>query len=130
MGRKFRGLGSHHTQSPLGWGLPPYQVASWFIQPFGYNRYGPKIGGSAPLWERGAGSHLTQWPGLRPTCVPSFILIRRTVWPQCTNVTDRTDRQRIDSIRRTVLQTVAQKWIEKSCVIYRTLTLLMTSSVP
>jgi len=25
--------------------------------------------------------------------VPSFILIRPTVWPQYTNVTDRTDRQ-------------------------------------
>ena len=54
----------------------------------------------------------TMWPGQRPTCVPSFILIRPTVWPQCTNVTDRqdrTDRKRSDSIGRTVLQTVAQK---------------------
>jgi len=25
--------------------------------------------------------------------MPSFILIRPTVWPQCTNVTDRQDRQ-------------------------------------
>ena len=44
--------------------------------------------------------------------MPSFILIRSTVWPQCTNVTDRTDRQdrqRTDSIGRWVLQTVAQK---------------------
>ena len=52
--------------------------------------------------------------------MPSFILIRPTVWPQCTNVTDRqtgqtrqtdrqTDRQRSDSLGRTVLQTVAQK---------------------
>ena len=32
------------------------------------------------------------WPGLRRTCVPSFILIRLTVWPQCTNVADRQDR--------------------------------------
>ena len=44
----------------------------------------------------------------------SFILIRPTVCPQCTNVTDRTDRQtgqdrqRTDSIGRSVLQTVAQ----------------------
>jgi len=37
----------------------------------------------------------TMWPGPRPTCMPSFILIRPTVWPQCTNVTDRqTDRQK------------------------------------
>ena len=40
--------------------------------------------------------------------MPSFILIRQTVWPQYTNVTDRTE-QRSDSIGRTVLQTVAQK---------------------
>jgi len=47
--------------------------------------------------------------------MPSFILICPTVWPQCTNVTDRTDRQtgqerqRTDSTGRTLLQTVAQK---------------------
>jgi len=27
--------------------------------------------------------------------VPSFVLIRPTVWPQCTNVTDRTDNRPI-----------------------------------
>jgi len=49
--------------------------------------------------------------------MPRFILIRQTVLPQYTNVTDRqtdrqtgqTDRQRSDSTGRTVLQTVAQK---------------------
>jgi len=48
----------------------------------------------------------------------SFIMIRPTVWPQYTNVTDRQtgqtdrqDRQRYDSIGRTVLQTVAQKCV-------------------
>jgi len=44
--------------------------------------------------------------------MPSFILIRQTVWPQYTNVTDRQtgqDRQRSDSIGRTVLQMGAQK---------------------
>jgi len=30
----------------LGRGVPPYQVASWFIQLFGPNRHGPKTGGS------------------------------------------------------------------------------------
>ena len=31
------------------------------MQPFGRNRYGPKIGGGAvPLWERELGPHLTQ----------------------------------------------------------------------
>jgi len=41
--------------------------------------------------------------------MPSFILIRLTVWRQYTNGTGQTDRQRSDSIGRTVLQTVAQK---------------------
>jgi len=44
-----------------------------------------------------------------PVCIPRVILIHSTVWPQYTNVTDRTDRQRSDSIRRTVLQTVTRK---------------------
>jgi len=66
---------------------------------------GRKLGGLCPFGGRGAGSPSnTLWPGPRPTCVPSFILIHPTVWPQCTNVTDRTgqdrqtDRQRSDSI--------------------------------
>ena len=84
------------------------------MRPFGCNRYWPKIGGLYPFGEGGAGSPSnTMLPGPRPTCVPSFILIRQTVWPQYTNFTDRqrdrTDRQRSDSIGRTVLQTVAQK---------------------
>jgi len=33
---------------------------NWGIQPFGHNRYGPKIGGSAPLGEGELGLHLTQ----------------------------------------------------------------------
>jgi len=76
MGRKFRGLGPYITQSPLGWGLPPYQVASWCIKPFGHNRNGTKLGrGSAPFSGRGMGPHLTQshlgW-GLPPCQVPSW----------------------------------------------------------
>jgi len=50
--------------------------------------------------------------GPRPTSAPSGILIHPAVWPQYTNITDRTDtqdRKRSYSIRRTVLQTVAQK---------------------
>jgi len=118
MGQKFgwlspflwRGLGPHLTQSPLRWGLRPYQVASWCIQPFGHNGHGPKIGEGAPpaFWEGELGPHLTQshlgeaylqtkwhafgggeagsssnamWPGPRSTCMPSFILIHPTVWP-------------------------------------------------
>ena len=47
--------------------------------------------GLCPFKGGGAGSPPnTMWPGPRPTCMSSFILIRPTVWPQCTNVTDRT----------------------------------------
>jgi len=66
-------------------------------------------GGSAPLWERGAGSPSnTMWPGPRPTCMPSFILIRPIIpfdhntptlqSDRQTDETDRTDRKRSDSI--------------------------------
>jgi len=72
-------LSLHQTQSPLGWGQHPYQVASWCIEPFGHNRNGPKIvEGAPPLFGgRGLGPHLTQsrlgW-GLPPCQVPaSFI---------------------------------------------------------
>jgi len=33
----WRELGPHLTQCRLGRGLPPYQMASWSIQPFGHN---------------------------------------------------------------------------------------------
>ena len=36
-------LGSHLTQFGKGWDLPQCQVSSWSIQPFGYNRHGPRI---------------------------------------------------------------------------------------
>jgi len=49
--------------------------------------------GAVPLWGGGAVfPSNTMWPGPRPTRLLSFILIRRTVWPQYTNVTDRQDR--------------------------------------
>jgi len=70
------------TQRRLDRALPPYQVASWSIQPFGHNRHGPKIGG-VPLW--GAGSPCNaMWHGSRTTFVPSGILIHPAVWPQWT----------------------------------------------
>ena len=71
------GLGPHLRERPLRWGLPPYQVASWCIQPFVYNRNGPKIGkeGSSPFWGKELGPHLTQsrlgWC-LPPCQVPSW----------------------------------------------------------
>jgi len=53
MDRKLRGcaplgereLGPHLTQCRLGRGLPPYQVVSRSIQPFGHNKHGARIGG-------------------------------------------------------------------------------------
>ena len=84
------------------------------------------MGGCAPLGGAGSTSN-TMSPGPTSTSLPSgilihlsmpsFILIHPTVWPQYTNVTDRTDRQnrqRSDSGGRTVLKTVAQKPIERN----------------
>jgi len=74
-------LGSRLTQCHLDRGLPPYQVASWCIQPFDHNRHGPKIGrDSAPFCGKGLGPHVRQSPGLRPTSIPSGILMHQTVW--------------------------------------------------
>jgi len=70
---------------------------------------GQKLGDCAPLGRGAVSLSNIVWPGPRPTSIPSFILIHPTVWPQYTNVADRQDRQRSDSIGRTVLQTVAQK---------------------
>jgi len=71
-----------------------------------------KVGGRCP--PLGGGElypHLTHCGlGRSLASIPSGILIHPTAWPQYTNVTDRTDRQRSDSILgRTVLQTVAQQ---------------------
>jgi len=84
-------------------------------------------GGLRPLLGEGssAGSQSnTMWPGPRPIGMPSFILMHPVIWPQYTNFTDRqtgqTDRQRSDSIGRTVLQTVAQK---RFALCYRTVVL-------
>ena len=50
--------------------------------------------GAVPIFGGGAGSPFnTMLLGPRPTFMPSFIFIRPTVWPQYTNVTDKTDRQ-------------------------------------
>jgi len=47
-------LGSHLTQCCLDRGLPPYQVTSWSIEPFGHNRHGRNLG-AVPFLERGLG---------------------------------------------------------------------------
>ena len=41
----------HLTQYGMGRGLPPCQLASSSIQPFGHNRRGPKTGGCDPFRE-------------------------------------------------------------------------------
>ena len=80
-------LGLNLTRSPLSWGQHPYQVAFWCIKPFGHNRNGPKIGerGSALFFwggeETGSPSN-TKSPGLRPSSIPSDILINAAIWPQ------------------------------------------------
>ena len=45
--------------------------------------------GLCPFWGGELVPHLAMWPGPRPTCMPSFMLIHATVWPQYTNITDR-----------------------------------------
>jgi len=64
--------------------------------------------------------------------MPSFILIHPTIWPQYTNVTDRTRQtgQRSDSIGRTVLQTVAQKMNELAVAVLVVITLISTTITP
>jgi len=74
------------------------------------NRHGPTEGIYCALSvRRDESPSNTVSPGLRSTSIPGGCLIHPTVWPQYTKVTDRTGRQRSDSIGRTVLQTVAQK---------------------
>ena len=83
LGGEVGELGPHLEQCGLGQDLPPYQVASWSIQPFGHNRHGPKIGGLSPILEEGVGHHPTQsglgW-GLPPYQVASW-----SIQPFCYN---------------------------------------------
>jgi len=92
-----RELGPHLTQCRLSRGLPPYQVISGSIQPFGDNRHGLRFirmqcecGEAAmPLSVGEAGSlPNTMWPGLRPASLPSGILIHPTIHQRY-----KTDRQ-------------------------------------
>ena len=96
MGRGLRflfgeGLGPHLTK--VAW-AEAYLRTKW--------RFGPcsrlaaidmdrKLEAPPLFGERAGCASDTKSPGLRPTSVPSGILIRPTVWPQCTNVADRQD---------------------------------------
>ena len=86
-------------------------MASWSIEPFDHNRYGPKIGG-VPFGEVDRGPHLIQCGqgrGLPARQVSSWS-IQPFGHSTPTSQTGQ-DRQRSDSTGRTVLQTVAQKRI-------------------
>jgi len=121
LGRGLRRLSEEGAGSPYNTKSPgqrPTSIPSGIlIHPViwpHHNRYGRRLGGSAPFWGRGSwSSSNTMWSVSRLTCMPSFILIHPTLWPLA-NVTVRQtgqDRQRrSDSIGRTVLQAVAQKW--------------------
>ena len=61
-----------------------YLHTKWHLHPssrFVTTGMGRKLGGCAPLGEGELGPHLTVWPGLRPTSVPSGILMHPAVWP-------------------------------------------------
>jgi len=51
-------------------------------------------GGAVPLFGGDGSPSNTTWPGPRPTSIPSGILNHPAVWPQYTNVTDRTAQDR------------------------------------
>jgi len=107
-----------------GWELRPhltyvgwanvYLRSEWHIDPSSClvtTDKGRKLGGCCAPFLGGAGSPSnTMWPRLRPTFMPSIILIHPAVWPQPTSQTDTQDkRERSDSIGQTILQTVTQK---------------------
>jgi len=101
MGEK---LGTPPPSGGGSWVLIYHKVAwakaslhtKWHLNPSSHlatTNMGQKLEGCAPLGEGEPGPHLTQCGLGRASSMPSFILIRPTVWPQYTNVTDKTDRQ-------------------------------------
>jgi len=85
----------HLTQCCLGWGLPPYQVVSWYIQLFGHNRYSRNLGGLRPLFgERDLEPHLKQCGQGRglPACQVSSWTVQPFGHSTPTLRTERTDR--------------------------------------
>jgi len=81
---RYENNGISSVQCCLGRGLPPYQVASWSMQPFGPIDMGRKLGAAEPLFGEDGSSSNTTWPGTRPTSVSSGILIHPALWPQQT----------------------------------------------
>ena len=70
--------------SSEGLALPHIHDATDTIQPFGHNRNWPNIGEwLQPLFGEAAGfPYNTKLPGLRPTSMPSTVLIHPAIWPQ------------------------------------------------
>ena len=67
-------------KNPPGYVPALCQAPSWYIQPFGHNGHGPKIGEGSPR-PFGEGE-LRQSPGPRSTSIPSGMLMHLAVWPQ------------------------------------------------
>jgi len=81
-----------HAGRPRPWPSSPSPKGA---QPPIFGQYLLRPSSPSPFRGGGAGSPPnTMWPGPRPTCTPSFMLIHPTVWPQYTNSlqTDRHDR--------------------------------------
>jgi len=108
-----------NSGAPVGYSLPSPIKVKFGLRQYIHrlrlraNRYGPKIGGCAPLGERELGLHLIQGGQGRglPACQVSSWSIQSFGHSISTSQTGQTgqDRQRSDSIGRTFLQTVAQK---------------------
>jgi len=84
-----------------------------------------------PLSMGGAGSPSnTMWPGTRPTSIPSCILIHPIVWPQYTNVTDRTRQLYLKVMYKLLYMlpvAVARSFSDDSAICYVLPVLWMTS---
>jgi len=59
----------HLPQCRLRWGLPPYQVAFWSIQPFGHNRHRPKFRGCCSRYVEAGFPSNTMWSGPTGTSI-------------------------------------------------------------
>jgi len=82
-------LSPNLTQCRVSGGQPP---TKWHFDPSSHlatRDMGRKLGALSSFEERGCWFSINNVARARPTCTPSFILIRPTVWPQYSNVTDR-----------------------------------------
>ena len=105
----FRGRGARSPipiKHNVAW-AEAYLHIKWHLDPssrLATIDMGRKVGAAVPLSGAAESPSNTMWPGPRPTSMPSGILIHPSVWPQYTNVTDRTgqtEQTTSDSIGRT-----------------------------